>query len=278
MRFSSQVFAAGAAALLISASAESQLPSNAAAMTYADLADLSLTAPVAAHVRLKRAVPLKPAEAGPVPQGVTRFYVQAEVLSLLRGAEGSPALVSYLADFPNRADRKPAKPVKKSEYLLLAQPVPGRSGELRLVAPDAHMPFTAERAAQLRSILAEAAAGGAAPRITGVGRAFHVPGSIAGESETQIFLQTAAGDPVSLTVLRRPGQTPQWAVALGDIVDQAAAEPRPNTLLWYHLACGLPPSLPPQSFADAEAGHAAAIHADYRFIRQQLGPCARSRR
>ena len=278
MRFLRHVFAAGAALVLIPASAESQVRVAPAAITYADLADLSLAAPVAAHVRLKRAVPLKPAEAGPVPQGVTRFYVQAEILSLIRGAEGSPALVSYLADLANRPGGKPAKPPKKSEYLVLAQTVPGRPGELRLVAPDAQIPFTPERAAQLRSILAEAAAAGAAPRITGVGRAFHVPGSLAGESETQIFLQAAAGDPVSLTVLRRPGQTPQWAVALGEIVDQAAAEPRPRTLLWYRLACGLPPSLPPQSISEAEPAHAAAIEADYRFVREQLGPCARSRR
>jgi hypothetical protein len=204
--------------------------------------------------------------------------VQAEVLSLIRGAEGSPALVSYLADIPDGANGKPAKPAKKGEYIVLAQAVPGHAGELQLVAPDAQLPFSADRAAQVRSILQEATAAGAPPRITGIGKAFHVPGSLPGESETQIFLQTAAGDPVSLTVLRRPGETPRWAVALGEIVDDAAAEPKPNSLLWYRLACGLPRSLPPQSHADAEPEHAAAIDADYRLILERLGPCARTRR
>ena len=281
------VFIAAAAAALLPLPAESQTPPRPAAFaspafgpsafTYADLADLALAAPVVAHVRLKRAVALKPGEAGPVPPGRTRYYLEADVVSLIRGAEGSPALVSYLADLPDGAKGKAAKPPKKSEYLILADKVPGRPGELRLIAPDAQLPFSAERAADLRAILREAAAPAAAPRITGIGKAFHVPGALAGESETQIFLLTAGGEPVSLTVLRRPGETPQWAVALGEIVDDAAAEPKPNSLLWYRLACGLPRALPPQSYSAAEPQHAVAIEADYRLILQRLGPCARSR-
>jgi hypothetical protein len=113
--------------------------------------------------------------------------------------------------------------------------------------------------------------------VTAIGKAFHVPGSLAGESETQIFLQTAEARPVSLTILRRPGEEPQWAVALGDIVDDAAAAPKPETLLWYRLACGLPRTLPRQSYADAEGRAGAAIQADYRFVLDRLGPCTRSR-
>jgi hypothetical protein len=146
------------------------------------------------------------------------------------------------------------------------------------VAPDAQLPFTPERAERIRAVLREAAAADAPPRITGIGKAFHVPGSLPGESETQIFLQTANGRPVSLSVLRRPGETPRWAVALSEMVDDAAAPPQPESLLWYRLACGLPRALPPQSLADAEPEAAAAIQADYRLVLDRLGPCARSRR
>ncbi len=154
----------------------------------------------------------------------------------------------------------------------------GRPGELRLAAPDAQIAFTAERAATLRSIIREASSASPPPRIAGIGRAFHVPGAIRGESETQIFLLTAGGTPVSLTVLRRPGETPLWAVALSEIVDEAAAPPAPGTLLWYRLACGLPRTLPRQSLAEADAEGAAAIQADYRLVLERLGPCVRSRR
>ena len=270
-----QVLAAAAAATLVAAPAESRAASPAAELTYVDLADLSLAAPVVAHVRLKRAVALKPAEAPNVRSGRTRFYIQAELLSLLRGAEGLPTEVSYLADVPN-VGAKPAKLARKSEYLVLAAAVPGRPGELRLVAPDAQLPFTPQRAETIRGILREAASANAAPRITGIGRAFHVPGALPGESETQFFLQTADGRPVSLSVLRRPGESPDWSVALSEITDNAAAAPAPNSLLWYRLACTLPKSIPEQSYADApESGD--SIKADYALVIDRLGPCVRSR-
>jgi hypothetical protein len=138
------------------------------------------------------------------------------------------------------------------------------------------MPVTAARLAQLRSIVSEATSAAAPPRIARIGRAFHVPGALPGESETQIFLQTVDGRPVSLNVLRRPGETPVWAVALSEIVDEAAAPPKPGTLLWYRLACGLPRSLPRQTLAEAGGG-AAAIEADYRLVLERLGPCSRNR-
>jgi hypothetical protein len=270
-----QVLAAAAAAMMIAGAAESRAALPAAELTYVDLADLSLTAPVVAHVRLKRAVALKPAEAPNVRSGWTRFYIQAEVVSLLRGAEGLPTEVSYLADVRN-VGPKPAKLARKSEYLVLAGAVPGRPAELRLVAPDAQLPFTPQRAETIRGILREAASANAAPRITGIGRAFHVPGALPGESETQFFLQTADGRPVSLSVLRRPGESPDWSVALSEITDDSAAAPAPNSLLWYRLACTLPRSIPEQSYADApESGD--SIKADYALVIERLGPCVRSR-
>jgi hypothetical protein len=272
------VFAVAAAALLIPSAADSQPIGEAAALTYADLADLALAAPVAAHVRLKRAAPLKGAQAGSVPTGRTRFYVEADVVSLIRGVQGIPQQVTYLADAPNLANGKPARFAKKSEYIILAAAVPGRPGELRLAAPDAQLPFTADRANVVRAILREATAADAPPSIAGIGKAFHVPGTLPGESETQIFLQTADGRPVSLSVLRRPGQTPRWAVALSEMVDDAAAPPQPNSLLWYRLACTLPRTLPASSYADAEGNAPAAIRADYGLVIERLGRCARTRR
>ncbi len=148
---------------------------------------------------------------------------------------------------------------------------------MRLTGRDAQIPYTPQAAATLRPMLAEASRAGAPPAIVGIGKAFHVPGAIPGESETQIFLLASDNRPVSLNVIRRPGEQPIWAVALSEIVDDAAAPPEPNTLLWYRLACTLPRALPRQSYAEAEAGQIAAIQSDYRYILQRLGPCPRSR-
>ena len=264
-----------ALAAAFAAPGESQAPA-APAPTYADLADLALAAPVVAQVRIAKAVAVKPERAAGLKPGLTRFFVEADLVSLIRSPQTLPTRLAWLVDLPRDAKGKAARPRKGSEYLLLAAPVAGRPGELRLVAPDAQLPATAERAATLRSIVREASSASPPPRIAGIGRAFHVPGAIRGESETQIFLLTAGGTPVSLTVLRRPGQTTQWAVALSEIVDEAAEPPAPGTLLWYRLACGLPRALPSQSLAEAGEDR-AAIEADYRLVLERLGPCVRSR-
>lgn len=260
----------------LTAPAESQAPA-AQAPTYADLADLALAAPVVAQVRVAESVAVKPERAAGLRPGFTRFFVEADLVSLIRSPETLPTRLAWLVDLPQDSKGKAARPRKGSELLLLAAPVAGRAGELRLVAPDAQIPATAERSATLRSIVREASSASPPPRIAGIGRAFHVPGAIRGESETQIFLLTAGGTPVSLTVLRRPGQTAQWAVALSEIVDEAAEPPAPGTLLWYRLACGLPRALPPQSLAEAGEDR-AAIEADYRMVLERLGPCVRTRK
>ena len=272
---------AAALAAAAAAPAESQAPAPPApapALTYADLADLALAAPVAAQVRIAQATEVKANRAPDLKPGLARFYVEAALVSLIRSPQSLPARLSYVVDLRRDSKGRAPRLRKGAEFLLLAAPVPGKPGELRLAAADAQIPFTAERAATLRSIIREASSASPPPRIAGIGRAFHVPGAIRGESETQIFLQTAEGTPVSLTVLRRPGETPQWAVALSEIVDEAAGPPAPGTLLWYRLACGLPRALPGQSLAEADAEGAAAIQADYRLVLERLGPCVRARR
>ncbi|MDT9598081.1 hypothetical protein [Sphingosinicella rhizophila] len=259
--------------MAIAIPAESQVP--AGEPTYADLADLALAAPVAAHVRIAEAIELEEEQAVGVPPGLARFYVEADLVTLIRSARGLPSRINYLVDMPRDAKGRAPKLRKKAEYILLAAPVSGRPDSLQLVAPDAQLAWTPARGERLRAIVKEAAAADAPPHITGIGRAFHVPGALAGESETQIFLQTEDRQPVSLTVLRRPGQTPQWAVALSEIVDEAAEPPRRETLLWYRLACTLPRALPRQSLAEAGAS-AAAIQSDYELILDELGPCARN--
>jgi len=246
-------------------------------LSYADLADLAVAAPVAAHVRVHDADVLGAREAPNVRPGWRRFLIEADVVALIRGPGGIPARVSYLIDLPNDSRGRPPRLGRRAEFLLLAHRVPNRPDELRLAAPDAQIPYTPAAAETLRAIARDSSAADTAPQITGIGRAFHVPGSLPGESETQIFLQTAGNRPISLNVLRRPGEQPRWSVALSEIVDAAAAPPEPDTFLWYRLACTLPARLPPSALTEAEPDEARAIHADYGLIIQGLGPCARTR-
>jgi len=246
-------------------------------LSYADLADLAIDAPVVAHLRIRGTDTLDAEEAPNVAPGYRRLLVEAEVVALIRGEGGLAPQVSYLVDLANDSRGRAARLRRRDEVLVLARRVPNRPAELRLAAPDAQLPYTPATAERLRAILRDSSAAGAAPRITGIGRAFHVPGSLPGESETQIFLQTADNRPISLSILRRPAERPRWSVALSEIVDEAAAPPAPDTLLWYRLACTLPPRLPPQSLSEAGADEARAIQADYRVVMDGLGACARTR-
>ncbi len=149
------------------------------------------------------------------------------------------------------------------------------ANRVQLINPGAQMLWDAGREATARTIVAELAGGSAPPRITGVTQAFHVAGTVAGEGETQIFLRTASGDPVSLSILRRPGVQPTWAVAFGEIVDESAAVPSRRTLGWYRLACGLPSALPPTSIASLAGDDARIAAQDYAFVLRSLGSCDR---
>jgi hypothetical protein len=273
----SRIVAAGAMLLLTAAQpADSQDVPGRPGATYSDLVDLALAAPVVAHVRVRDSDLLSSREAPNVAAGHRRFLVRAEIVALIRGDAVAPR-VTYLIDLPNDVRGRAARISKRSEWLVMARPVPGRPGELRLGAPDAQLAFSAATAARLREIVRESLRPDAAPRITGIGRAFHVPGSLRGEGETQIFLQTADNRPISLSILRRPGEQPRWSVALGEMVDAAAETPRPESLLWYRLACTLPQALPAQSLAQASAEEANAIRSDYGLVIQQLGSCGRTR-
>ena len=257
--------------------ADSQPVSTAAEPSYADLADLAIAAPIAAHIRVARVERLREAEAASAPAGHRRFLVDADIVALIRGPNGLPARIRYLVDLPNDSRGRPADLRRRSEWLILASRSPVRPTELRLAAPDAQITYTAETAERLRAILREATATNAPPRITGIGRAFHVPGSLPGESETQFFLQTEGGRPISISVLRRPNEAPRWGVSLTEVIDEATPSPLRDTLLWYRLACSLPAQLPRQSLSDSSAEEARAIEADYRLVMESLGRCARTR-
>ena len=246
-----------------------------AAPHYADFADLVLAAPLIVDATIDSVVRIKGEEAAGVAPGMARFYVNADVVALIRGTTGIPRQVGYLVDVPIDPDGDTPR-LKHLRVLLFARPVANRPNQLQLVAPDAQRPWSPAADALVRQIAREAVAPDAPPVITGIGNAFHVPGSLPGEGETQIFLSTADGSPVSLSILSRPGERKRWAVALSEIVDAAAAPPAPDTLLWYRLACALPPRLPDSSLDSVDPADARIAREDYRFVLRSLGRCDRS--
>ncbi|WP_174274523.1 hypothetical protein [Sphingomonas bacterium] len=248
-------------------------PPAAPAIGYVEMADMILAAQQILSADIIRATLLKREQAAGVASGKVRFFVEARVLALIGGRGPAPAEVRYLVDLP-QAQAK-AK-LKGTGVLLLATPT-ARAGEITLAGPHAQLLRTPASEARLRAILTASVAPDAPPSVIGIGHAFHVAGSLPGEGETQIFVRTSDGRPISLSIIRRPGEAPRWAVALSELVDASAAPPQPETFLWYRLACGLPPSLPPaalEGIADADAEQART---DYKVVTDGLGPCIRNR-
>lgn len=273
------ISAAYSAVFPASAQVEKMVASSSAvpqSLSYADMVDLAEPAPLVANVRIRNIITLKPEQAPDVAPGHRRLFVEADVTGLIRGEGGISPSVTYLYDAPVDRRGKPPK-LKKAQMILFARGG-GRPGDIQLIAPDAQIPATADSVARVKAVISSLVVRDAPPRILGLGDAFHVAGTIAGEGETQIFLRTENGDPVSLSILRRPGQPPRWAVALGEIVDEAARPPEPGSLLWYRLACALPPTLPAASVRSLPVLDAEAARADYAVVVQALGPCGRTRK
>lgn len=243
-----------------------------AAPSYAVTAGQVLGAPLIVDARIRSAARVKDAEAPGLTPGRARFYIEADVLALIRGTGALPARVSYLADVALDSRGKVPK-LKKMRVLLFARMIAGQAAQIQLTGADGQREWSAALDAQVRGITRETLAADAPPAITGIGNAFHVPGSLPGEGETQIFLTTATSLPISLQILRRPGERARWSVSMGDIVDESAGAPPKDSLLWYRLACGLPAQMPESSLESEVPDNARIAREDYATVRRELGPC-----
>lgn len=271
-------FAAAFVAVPLSLPAQQRLPttpeSALPAPPYPQFADLVVAAPMIVDATVRSELRLKPAEAPGLPPGAARLYLEADVLALIRGSGAVPPRIGYTIDV--RLDARGRSPrYRKARVLLFARPVRGNAAQVQLVRPDAQRGWTPGADALARRITREVLAPDAPPAVTGIGNAFHTSGALPGEGETQVFLTTSGDRPISLGIARTPGAAPRWSVALSEVVDEAAPPPPRDTLLWYRLACSLPPVLPDAVNASSGAD-AEAARTDYAYVIRALGPCDRS--
>jgi len=265
-----------AAVMAASAGADSPPRPVPPPASYADLVDLADGAPLVIRAQPRKIVAVEPARARGLRAGWGRFYVEAKTEALIGGTAPLDGALVYLVDLPLDAKGKPPA-FKKKSVVLFARTVPGRPGELQLVAPDAQLMWDAMLETRIKGVLAELYAPDAPQKITGVREAIHVGGDLAGEGETQIFLTAANGEPAAIAVSRKPGQPPRWGVSFSELVASDAA-PRRDSLGWYRLACFLPRDLPPAANISGRGADRAAAAADYGFAIAELGACQRTRK
>lgn len=245
--------------------------------SYAQAADLAQGAPAILIGRIRSISPVRAERAPGLRPGTARYYLDVQATTLIRGEAGLAQRLGMLIDLAEPNSRATVRAMKGKSFVFFGTGTKGGT-QFQLVDSEALLPWTPGVEAQLRSIASELVAPDAPPAIRSVVDAFHVRGTVAGESETQIFLATTTDRPVSLSVIRRPGQEPHFGAALGEIIDEAASVPPRDTLLWYRLACGLPATLPAAATAKLEPADAAPARVDYAAFLAQLGTCDRGAR
>jgi len=245
--------------------------------TYADVVGMADSAALVAQLQVVSATRVDDARAPGLRPGFGRFYVEARTKALLAGKTGLGESVRYLVDLPLDAKGKPPK-LKKVDVFVFGRPVAARPGELQLVSPRAQLPFTPANDQRVRGVLRDLVAPDAPARITGVRELLYVPGNLAGQGETQIFLNTADSSAASITVRHEPGTAPQWGASFSELVAELGAPPRPETIEWYRLACFLPNNPPPRANVSGSEADRRQAAADYRMVVGELGVCERTAR
>ena len=246
--------------------------------TYVDLVTLAESSELVLRAQIRRQTTVAPERAPGLKPGFARLYIEADTLALIAGTTRVSESLVYLVDVPLTAKGKAPK-LKKREMLLFANASgrgPKGETQLQLTAPTAQLAYSAGFEQRVRGVLTSLVATPQPPVITGIRDALAVPGTLVGESETQIFLETKDSSPVSVTVLRRPGQPPAWGVSWGEIIDSSARAPQFETLRWYRMACSLPDSLPSAANLARDPGARRLAATDYGYVINSLGPCARA--
>jgi hypothetical protein len=248
-------------------------PSAAAAgPSWVDLADLALASEVVLVATLSSIDRFSRRDAPDVPPDEVRAVVRAELAAALKAPGVLPAEAAWRWQGP--ADARGRTPFgKEDRVLLFGNPLPGGSNPavypLQLVSADGQQPWSAASEAIVRDVLRQALAPGARGlMVTDLRDAFRSEGDVPGASESQFFLKTEGGQPLTLIVRRTPGAVPEVRAASGELLDRAAPV-EPRTLLWRALACGMPAALPAALAADA------GLAADYALARARLGRCER---
>jgi hypothetical protein len=209
----------------------------------------------------------------PLPTGQGRAMLEAELQTVLKAPDALPASLKFLWQGP--LDAKGKLPTFKKQTLLLFLTPATANGVTGYGLTDINSvrPWLPTEDAQLRAIAAAAqdpAQRGLA--IKGVRTTFvTMPEDANSTPYVHILFSTMNNAPLAAILEKQSGQ---WMLrtTLTDL-DQDAVGIQRQSLLWYHMACGLPAE-PPAAVAKQPTEAESALARDaWSGMLEQLGPC-----
>lgn len=243
--------------------------------SYDDIMGITLESELVVDIVAKKIKNLPASQTIGVRPDRKRVLIIGEVQSLIRGKNGLNSQVQFLFDAPIDSRGKIPK-LKKMRFIAFGRHVTGRSDFIRLSRTASMLRYSDRINTMVRSSIREAIAANAPQEITSISSAFHSPGTIIGEGETQIFLNTEFGQPMAISVTSKRGQNRRWSVSTSEVIDINATEPRRFSLLGYRLACSLPKSLSSSNIESSDQRNRQKAISDYKLVKDSIGPCERN--
>lgn len=243
--------------------------------SYDDIMGVTLESELVVDIIAKKIKNLPASQSVGVRPDRKRILITGEVQSLIRGKNGLNSQVRFLFDAPIDSRGKIPK-LKKMRFIAFGRHVTGRSDFIRLTRTASMVRYSDRVNTMVRGSIREAIAANAPQKITSISSAFHSPGTIIGEGETQIFLDTEFGQPMAISVTSKRGQNRRWSVSTSEVIDINATEPRRSSLLGFRLACSLPRSLNPSIIESNNREDREKALSDYKLIIDSIGPCQRN--
>lgn len=249
-----------------------EAPSPAAA-SYAVIASLTLNSDVVLTANITAIDRQSPKDAPDVEPGYNRFVVRAEVTGVLLAPRAVPGEIVYVWDAPEATFGKRPK-LKGEPVLLFLRAVPGNDRIYQLVARNAQMLKPGQTVDLVRKVAADPIrSAGLGFRVKGVVDATRMQRHADEPFATHFLIETEQKGLLTVSVpegARGPGAI---QVAMPDSLGESRPLER-QSLVAYFLACGLPETLPEPVLETAAAiGDVEAVQADYRHLRQTVGPC-----
>jgi hypothetical protein len=248
------------------------VPSIAQDASYARLARAYLSESFVAYVTVRGSKKL-PKTIAPALPGRARFLVEADVIRVLKAPGVVNGRLTYVWEGPLDAKGKPPA-FKKQDMLVFLRSLNDPAVPFQLAAPDKQFPWSAEAEGRLRAIAQEAQQASLRTiNLTGVQSAFTTEADTPYARLTQFLFASRDGQLIGVTVRVKPDGT-------GDVISSSeeilggGMRLQANTLMWYHLACTTPVSLPADVLSDQPTDEERdVVVKDYATFRQALGGC-----